>query len=265
MVCKLRFKKMKKVLYILFFISSTFLGFAKDSLKVFPKFLVDLNYSEKRLMRGNFKVENIKNQLYELNILNSTTLNFQYRLSNKSKSVNQLYFGIGFSYLQGKLHHHLYGYPLSGSGLGSGSNIAYSKDDFNYDFKAIGINPHLAYNVIFKKIIIFNKLGFNCSRYFNQNQYSYQEQTYDWGYAKSAIYITAQNPEGWYYYNSTKSSIDKTDKLPNKYTISMFLGTGIGFRIGNFIPNISLEINQLFKNPSFLYTKVQIGLTYFIK
>ena len=87
--------------------------------------------------------------MYELNILNSTTLNFQYRLSNKSKSVNQLYFGIGFSYLQGKLHHHLYGYPLSGSGLGSGSNIAYYKDDFNYDFKDIGINPHLAYNVIF--------------------------------------------------------------------------------------------------------------------
>jgi hypothetical protein len=256
---------MPKKLFILFFISFNVILYAGDSLKTYPKYLIDLSYSQKSMMFGNFN--NVKyngdydTDSYELNIANSTSICFQYRLSHKSKTANQLYAGIGLNYTTGKLNHTLFDYPLT-SGLGSGSNRSYSQNEFNYNFNVLSICPQLVYNVIFKRLILFNKLGINCSKYVSAQQYNYQEQTYNWGHSKDASYITPDNPDGWYSYNTLESSTNKTDQVPTKTSFLIFYNLGLGFRIGKFVPNVSVEVNQLFMKPSFMFMKLQGGLSY---
>lgn len=168
---------------------------------------------------------------------------------------------MGLNYTTGKLNHTLFDYPLV-SGLGSGSNRSYSQNDFNYNFGTLSINPQLLYNVIFKRLVIFNKIGINCSKYMSSQQYNYQEQTYEWGHAQDVSYVTPQNPDGWYSYNVLESSSNKTDQLSTNTSYIMFYNFGLGFRIGKFVPNVSLEINQLFIKPSFMFFKLQGGVAY---
>ncbi|MBI3518410.1 MAG: hypothetical protein HY062_03505 [Bacteroidetes bacterium] len=247
--------------------------FAGDSLKIYPKWIIDVSYSQKPFLGGSYVSDRNKQQTqtttsdktdtYDLNLTNSISSNVQYCITKANKNANQLFIGLGINYSSGELNHTLFDHPLV-SGHGSGSNISYSQHEFQFRFNSISVSPQMVYNVIFKGVVLTNKIGINYSNYFCSSHYDYQELTYNWGHDKDPAYITPSNPDGWYSYNILSSSVNKKDELPSISQFAIFYNMVLGVRIGKFMPSIGFEfcLPNYYNKSNYFYAKAQAGLAY---
>jgi len=241
---------------LLCFAFYTFQLKAGDSLRINPKFMMDISYSQKGLMRGDYNYDktlpNLQSlyggsklsETYRLMPATSLFLNFNYLISPVKIKVNQFYIGLGVSYLNFNAKHTL---QDDVDGKVSGTTIIYSIHDFNYQVNSLSIVPNISYQRLFGHFVFIQKLGVYCSKIKSGKSFEYEAYKYDWSY--------------YDHYNNLVASETKKDQI-NENSFNLFYNIGFGFKIKHVMPFVNVEltrIGKLFNNP---VLKCQIGASY---
>lgn len=243
---------MPKKLYILFLVLINYVAFAGDSLKTYPKIILGASYSNNYTMiednyyDDDFEYWNKKNCEFKTGIC----VNGDFLINRKSKTANLFYVGLSLNYSQYKLEHQIedYGY----SSHTSYSKSTFSQHDFLHKVNSIGIEPNLSYYVVFKHLVIINKLGLNYNKISSKKTYSYSQESFNQG--------LEQTPNGYtrYEYTTITNYVDKV----NETSFSLSYTFGVGFRIKKLMPSISLRVSHLSDDFNHPYKMFQIGCSY---
>jgi hypothetical protein len=198
---------------------------------------------------------------YKVNISSSLTLNFNYLISKQLKKSNQFYIGLALNYIGYQATHTLYQYSVQGSGKPNYTSYDYSQYQFNHTCSALSVAPNLSYYLLFKHLVLMNRLGVYLTENFSNQSIGYDEKEYVSGPKTDPAYITSSNPEGWYYSKDLISTTSKKDQIDN-ISFNLFYNMGLGIRIKKLMPFVNVEATRLsktFKNP---FIKLQIGVSY---
>ena len=245
---------------------------ARDTLRLVPRYMIDAVCSAKPFMFGTNSYDVIKgsNSLtsgssvtenYKLNLNTSMTLNFNYLISKQFKKSNQFYIGVALNYTGYQVIHTLYQYSEQGSGKPNYTSYDYSQYEFNHTCNAISIGPNLSYYVLFKRLVLMNRLGVYLTENFSNNSIGYNEKEYVSGPKTDPAYITSSNPEGWYYSKDLISITSKQDQIDD-ISFNLFYNVGLGIRIKKVIPLVNIEVTRLSKTFNNPFIKLQIGISY---
>ena len=253
---------MNKIIFIFSFAFITNIIHAGDSLNKKPLNIIEFTYSGQKMIGAIYSVETYygENQTYDTRFSNFLSINFQRNLTRKYKGVSQLYSGIGINYSNGTLKHTLISHSNGSSHFSD--YTSFSQHEFNYNFGMVSITPHLSYNLIISRLIIFNKLGMSFAKYFSSNSYNYDEIISNSHPNTNPIYITPQNPQGYFWENSIISTTSKSDVFPVKTNLTFFYNISSGFRIWKLMPTIGCDINYYINFKGIQITKTNVGLAY---
>ncbi len=253
---------MNKIIFIFSFAFITNIIHAGDSLSKKPLNILEFNFSGLNMI--NERYSDIRYfdlyEKYETQLSNFLTLNFQRSITKKYKGVSQLYVGFGINYSSGILKHTLTNHSNSSGHFPDVTS--YSQYEFKYNFNMISITPQLNYNLVVDRVIIFNKLGISYSKYFSSNSYNYNEIISNSHPDKNPIYITPQNPDGWYWTDIIVSNTSKTEVFPVKSGFNIFYNISAGFRIWKLMPTIGVDLNYSINKMGITITKSNVGLAY---
>lgn len=226
---------------------------ANDTLKKQSRYIIGFSISNNDFLENGHIYEKgtkpnyIKYYISDRYILRpklNLNLNFNYLLTRKSTTVNQLYFGLGLNYLSANLTHQIYGFS---EGRVSGTYSSFSQDEFKHQVTTLSIVPHINYLSMFKHFVIINKFGAFVSFLRSKNTYNYDEYIYSY--------------DDYNHTNTLISTTTKKEKI-NESALSLFYNTGFGFRIKHIMPFINTEITWLSKTFNQPFIKYQLGISY---
>jgi hypothetical protein len=227
-----------------------------------PNIMLDLNYSNNYLFLNNNTVIKCENGDVRFKIKNDLELNFMGLFTrDEIYRHNKLYGGFGFNLSEYRIDRNLYKEP---TGMGHFPlYYYYTPNRLEYNLSLFRFNVQLAHFGVYKRILVFQKLGlaYNAYNKTPSDATHYQECYGSSVPMRDPSYVTPDNPEGWYF-DSNFTTEDKNDLDLFKNGLSAFYKFGIGCRIKQFTPILGFEFSYFTKQFASNYLKFQVGLNY---
>jgi hypothetical protein len=230
-----------------------------------PKLLVDVGYSNQYSFLNNTKAVSFKNGDIIMKLKNDFEINvagiFPKNLNNNR---HKLYMGFGFNYSEYLNNRNLFSQNQSYS---SHFPMTYSYNPNKLEYKLNVCRSHfqLCHYVFYKSVVVFQNLGLAFSSYIKKSNSAtqYVEQYGNSTPNTNAAYITASNPEGWYFQDNY-TYLTKNDLDIYKNGFNAFYKFGMGIKVKKLMPFAAIEFSNITGNFWSSYLKFQIGINYFI-
>ena len=230
-----------------------------------PNAILDISYSNNYLFLNNTEAVRYSNGDIVLKLNNDFELNAMGLLdSDRKNKRNQLYGGGGINFSEYTVNRHVY-YDQQGYSGHFPMTYSYAPDKLKYNLQALRVQLQLGHYTFYKRVILFQKLGVAYTSFIKSNNSAahYTEQYGNSVPNRDPAYITASNPEGWYF-KDNYTYTDKNDMDIYKNSISAFYKFGVGIRIRQFTPFTAFEFSYVSKSFGSQYLKFQVGVKYSI-
>lgn len=238
---------MRYLIYILCLISCFTFASIGDSSVFRSKFRFDLNYGNGTLIfpysKSAQQSSNTTPSMYlNLKSINAFEFNFQYCFKSERSKNKFRCFYVGIDY----------GISIFDFTAGMNDYTGAGHFPSTYHYNNAVLNSYNLMNNIGtsisnyrreSKFFISHQLGLNYSFFSNSTiNKSYTETVSSGSPATSPLYITSQNPEGWYWvHNSSVTNHVSTYKFSS--SINPFYKFGFGAQLGKFSLYLGFDIN----------------------
>jgi hypothetical protein len=182
----------------------------------------------------------------DISFINSGQISFGYSLLKKDCKIRQgvqhfIYVGAGFSNFNYQVYFKTENY--SEQSHTSSYTYEFSPSDLTLKINKLNSSLFFTMGAIYPRgFYVSNSIGIGYSAYINKKETTYTEHISGSDISNSPAYITPSNPSGYYYehtdtYNTFKLKNYSGNSLYAFYTLNL------GYRIKNFIPYVSAEMN----------------------